>query len=227
MAQPSTYVHLTETRLIGYVGNTITSQITLTRTPTVESTPIFAIQDVNGLGYEIASSPDNNGKLTYRYSLGPGSNTNTILRFDSGAASLNVQKVFVGALDQPASISMVPDATTGNAYMTMKTGNNGLGILFNISTNREPVIQFYKSSNVDVVPEVVGIRGAGTLITASTIRTQNFIASTISSIDTYFFNTNINTATISSLAARVAIISSLTYTTIVGPSVLQIQTITF
>jgi hypothetical protein len=224
MAQTSTYVHLTETRLIGYVGNTITSQITLTRTPTVESTPIFAIQDVNGLGYEIAASPDDNGKISYRYNVG---NTNTVLRFDSGAASLNVQKIFVGSLNQPASISMVPDATTGNAYMTMKTGNNGLGILFNISTNREPAIQFYKSSNIDVVPEVVGIRGEGTLITASTIRTQNFIASTISSIDSYFFNTNINTATISSLAARTAIISSLTYTTIIGPAVLQIQTITF
>jgi hypothetical protein len=224
MAQTSTYVHLTETRLIGYVGNTITSQITLTRTPTYDSTPIFAIQDVNGRGYEIAPSPDNNGTLSYRYNL---TNTNTILRFDSGAASLNVQKVFVGALGQPASITMLPDATTGNAYMTMKTGDSGLGILFNISSNREPAIQFYKSSNIDVLPNLIGIRGAGTLITASTIRTQNFIASTISSIDSYFFNTNTNTATISSLAAKTAIISSLTYTTIVGPAILQIQTIAF
>jgi len=227
MPQP-TYLHLTETNLIGYVGNTITTQITLTQLPTLpQATSVFAIQNAAGLGYEFAPDPGSNGAMSYRYTA---TSTNTVLQFDAGTgdAEIDAQRLVVKAQGNGNPvIVMRPNQTTGKPYMAFTTGDtaNGTGILVNISAQNEPSIQFYKSSNTtyNFFPNA----GPGTLVAASTIRTQNLIVSSISSIDTYTTNLIANTGVISSFAARQAIISSLTYTTIVGPSILQIQNITF
>lgn len=223
MAQPSTYLHLTENLLIGYLGSTITTQVALTQNEA--STSILAIQTQNGVGYEFAPEPASGGKLSYRYN--PNS-TNTIVSFDYntstlealGTANITTQRLFVKPLGGLSVVEIAPQ-TSGDAQIAINSLGGNLRISEYVdSTSQQGFIQFYKNDNPLI--------STGTLIGASSIVVQDIYASTIREVNSYTTGTaNINTAVVSSFAAKVAIISSLTYTTIVGPTILQVQTIVF
>lgn len=223
MAQPSTYLHLTENLLIGYLGSTITTQVALTQNEV--STSIFAIQNSNGLGYEFAPEPASGGNLSYRYK--PNS-TNTIVSFDYntstlealGTANITTQRLFVKPLGGLSVVEITPQ-TSGDAQIAINSLGGNLRISEYVDpTSQQGFIKFYKNDNPLI--------STGTIIGASSITVQDIYASTIREVNSYTTGTaNISTAVISSLVARIAIISSLTYTTIVGPTILQVQTIVF
>jgi hypothetical protein len=215
MATPSTYLHLTDNLLIGYVGSTITAQISLTRSAV--STPILAVQNAQGLGYEIAPDPTNSGSLTYRYAPNLAS-TNTVLTFNNGNALFKSQSLYVAPLGGASVVDIVPSGS-GDAYIAINTSLGQTRIAeFVDQTSKQGFITFYKSDD---------IQSTGTIIGSSTIRTQNLIVSTFSSLNAYINNINMSTAVVSTFVAKTAIISSLTYTTIVGPTILQVQTVVF
>ena len=213
MATESTYLHLTENYLIGYVGNEITTQITLSRLSTA-STAILAIQGANGTGYEFAPDPANSGALSYRYNL--VSSANTVLSFTSGNASLNVQDIFVGDIAGTSAVAIVPQGS-GDGYIALNTDTGSTRIAVYVdSASKQGLIEFFDAAQT-----------VGTEIGYSSIGTKNLFVSTLSSVDAYIQNLNVSTGVFSTVAAKTALISSLTYDTIIGPSILQIQTIIF
>jgi hypothetical protein len=214
MATESTYIHLTENYLIGYVGSTITTQVVFTRTPSI-STPILAIQGPNGTGYEISPDPTNSGKLSYRYNL--VSTANTILNFDNtGNANVTVQNVYVGDIGGTSAVSIVPQGS-GDGFISLNTDTGSTRIAAYVdSASKQGLIEFFDAAAT-----------VGTEIGYSSIATKNIIGSTLSSVDAYIQNLNVSTGVFSTLAARSALVSTLTYNTIVGPQILQIQTIAF